>query len=434
MMVLLKRLLKKAIPDLVWNLAHWFFGFAVAVLHRLPSRKMVVIGVTGTNGKSTVVELIRAILDEFGLNVAAMSSVRWWVKDQFQDNISGLSMAGGWRLQKFLKRAVEAGCQYAVLEVTSQGLIQHRDAGVNFDMAVITNLRPEHIESHGSFEKYRAAKAKLFKKLRLRKGGVKKMNVVNLDDPSAFYYAHFKAAEHWGYGLFEVNKRSGLECVVPQGIKFLGDGTGFELDGERYESNLVGDANLYNILAATAVAHALKIPQRHIKSALKSFKGGPGRMEIVQREPFIVCIDYAHTPDALESLYRLARSLWLGPKGRLIAVFGAAGGGRDKWKRPQMGAVAEKFCDEIILTEEDSYNEDPENIIHDIAAGIREKSHRKIVDRRLAIREALQLARPGDAVLITGKGAEKTMKTRFGAMKWDEKKVVSEELSKLAKK
>ncbi|MEK7501023.1 MAG: UDP-N-acetylmuramoyl-L-alanyl-D-glutamate--2,6-diaminopimelate ligase [Patescibacteria group bacterium] len=414
-------------------MCHWLFGFAAAAVCRFPSRKMIVIGVTGTNGKSTVVELIHAILSSFGLNAAAGSSVRWWIKDQAENNASGLSMAGGWRLQKFLRRAVLAGCQYAVLEVSSQGLVQRRDAGVNFDVAVITNLRPEHIESHGSFEKYRAAKAKLFKKLCFRKGGVKKINVVNLDDPSAFYYTNFKAAEHWGYGLFEVNKRSGLECIVPQSIKFLSDGTAFELDGERYESSLVGDANLYNILAAVAVTQALKVPRRHVKAALKNFKGTPGRMEIIQQEPFMVCIDYAHTPDALESLYRLARSLWVREKGRLIAVFGAAGGGRDKWKRPQMGAIAEKFCNEIVLTEEDSYDEDPENIIHDIAAGLKEKNCRKIVDRRLAVREALQLARPGDAVLITGKGAEKTMRTRFGSLPWDERRVVLEELAKLSK-
>ncbi|MBI4120503.1 MAG: UDP-N-acetylmuramoyl-L-alanyl-D-glutamate--2,6-diaminopimelate ligase, partial [Parcubacteria group bacterium] len=230
-----------------------------------------------------------------------------------------------------------------------------------------------------------------------------------------------------------VNKRPGLECLVPESIKFSGDGISFELDNEKYESSLVGDTNLYNVLAASAVAQALKIPQRHVKAALKNFKGTPGRMEIIQREPFMVCLDYAHTPDALESLYRLARSLWLGGKGRLIAVFGAAGGGRDKWKRPQMGAIADKFCDEIILAEEDPHEEDPENIIHDIAAGIKEKNYRRILDRRLAIRSALESARAGDVVLITGKGAEKTMTTKFGCLPWDEKTVVLDELVKLQK-
>ncbi|MEK7609370.1 MAG: cyanophycin synthetase, partial [Patescibacteria group bacterium] len=138
--------------------------------------------------------------------------------------------------------------------------------------------------------------------------------------------------------------------------------------------------------------------------------------------------------DALESVYRVARSFWVKNGGRLIGVLGAAGGGRDKWKRPKMGAIAEEFCDEIILTDEDPYTEDPEKIVAAVARGIKEKKYKKIMDRRLAIRQALQSAKPGDAVLITGKGAEKTMMTKFGALPWDEKAVVLEELGELSKK
>ena len=157
-------------------------------------------------------------------------------------------------------------------------------------------------------------------------------------------------------------------------------------------------------------------------------------MEVLQKKPFLVAVDYAHTPDALEAVYRVAKSFWLKNGHKLIGVLGAAGGGRDKWKRPQMGAIAERFCDEIFLTDEDPYAEDAEKIVHDVAQGIKEKKYKKITDRRLAIREALELAQPGDVVLITGKGAEKTMMTRFGAMDWDEKAIVLEEIEKLCKK
>ncbi|MEK7077993.1 MAG: UDP-N-acetylmuramoyl-L-alanyl-D-glutamate--2,6-diaminopimelate ligase [Patescibacteria group bacterium] len=435
-MNLIKNLIKKIIPRRIWNASHWLVALAGAVKYKFPSRDLIVIGVTGTNGKSTVVQLLHDIFQNFGLNVASTSTIRFRIKDKVVDNKLKMTMPGRLALQKFLREAAGAGCQYAILEVTSEGLKQHRADFINFDCAVLTNVRPEHIESHGSFEKYRAAKEILFKKLRSwKKSGSNKISVVNLDDPSAFYYTRYWADEKIGYGLFQENHRPEVKNnFIPQDIKFSKNGVGFILEGEEYASPLLGDFNLYNVLAAIAVARAFEIPAKVIKDSLANFKGAPGRLEVLQVEPFLAAIDYAHTPDALESVYRVARSFWVGYDHKLIGVLGAAGGGRDKWKRPQMGEIAERFCDQIFLTDEDPYAEDPEHIIKDISRGIKDKPYKIIMDRRLAIREALQSARAGDAVLITGKGAEKTMMTRFGPMDWDERAVVLEELAKLSKK
>lgn len=451
MIYFVKNILKKIVPSKIWDGLHWVISLAAAVKNKFPSRDLIVIGVTGTNGKSTVVQMAHDIFSAFGLNVASASTIRFRIKNDIVGNKLKMTMPGRFALQNFLRRAANSGCQYAILEITSEGLKQHRAAFINFDCAVLTNVRPEHIESHGSFEKYRKAKGKLFEKLKTKKNNVKKISVVNLDDPSAYYYAGFYADEKIGYGLLKENGRGGIKRhFVPEDIKFSAEGMEFSLEGEKYASSLLGDFNLYNILAAVALARAFEIPVKIIREAVKNFKGAPGRLEVLQAKPFLVCIDYAHTPDALESVYRVARSFWLSrpdigrlesrrpmsgkTQGRLIGVLGATGGGRDKWKRPQMGSIAERFCDEIILTDEDPYTEDAVKIIHDIAQGIKEKKYKKILDRRLAVREALESAKPGDAVLITGKGAEKTMMTRFGPLDWDEKAVVLEEIEKLNKK
>lgn len=433
---MIRTLIKKAVPKDVWNGLHWFVALAGAVKNRFPSRDLIVIGVTGTNGKSTVVQLLHDIFTEFGLNVASASTIRFRIKDKLETNKLKMTMPGRFALQDFLRKAADAGCQYAILEVTSEGLKQNRAAFINFDCAIITNVRPEHIESHGSFEKYRAAKAILFKKLdSARKNKTKKISIVNLDDPSVSHYARYRADEKIGYGLLDANKRPDVKSsFIPSEIKFSAAGSDFVLEGEHYHSPLLGDFNLYNVLAAVSAARAFGIPPKFIASALKNFKGAPGRLEVLQDKPFLVSIDYAHTPDALECVYRVARAFWVGNGNKLIGVLGAAGGGRDKWKRPQMGAIAEKFCDEIIITDEDPYTEDPEQIIQEVARGIAKKTYKKILDRRLAIREALMSADPGDAVLITGKGAEKTMMTKFGAMDWDERAIVLEEIEKLKQK
>lgn len=426
----LKSMLRKIIPVSVWNAGHYLMALAGAIFYRFPSRGMVIIGVTGTNGKSTVVELLHQVFSDFGLRVSSLSTLRFKILNARQENLMKMTMPGRFFLQRFLKEARNRGSQVVILEVTSEGIKQYRHIGINFDTAVLTNLRPEHIESHGSFEAYRAAKGKLFKNLAWHKPGSKSVSVVNLDDPSAFFYVNFKSDKKFGFGLLKENVRPGIKAIIPEDIRFGKNGISFSYGDIKWKSPLVGDFNLYNVLAAIAVARSFKIPLEDVKKSIQKVKGIPGRLEVVQEKPFRVIVDYAHTPDALEGIYRTIRSLWLGPKAKLIGVLGSAGGGRDHWKRLELGRAADRFCDRVILTNEDPYKEDPVSILHDIERGISQTKHELIIDRREAIARALALAKENDAVVITGKGAEKMIMTAAGPVTWDDRRVVKEELKK----
>ena len=406
------RLIKKIIPAKIFKFFqpfyHWALAWCAAFVYFFPARKLKVIGVTGTNGKSTVVHLISEILEEAGEKVASVSSLRFRLNKSEKKNTLKMTMPGRFRLQKFLRSAVRAGCKYAVVEVTSEGIKQYRHIGINFYMAVLTNVTPEHIESHGSFEAYRAAKAELFRKAPI--------HILNGEDPSIEYFL----------------KIFGREKVVY---------TKKDLPAE-ISLKLIGDFNRENAVAAYHVAKFLGVESEIIKNVLERIKEVPGRLEFVQREPFSVVVDYAHTPDALRKVYETLRlSLpTLGVGRKLICVLGAAGGGRDKWKRPEFGKIAAEFCDEIILTNEDPYDEDPVKILEGVKRGfLRDLNHKPpttnyklILDRREAIREALKSAHQDDVVIITGKGAEPWIMGPDGTKTpWDDRVVVREELAKL---
>jgi len=437
---MVKKFLKKIIPLKILNLYYQFLPAIGAFLYRFPSKKLIVIGVTGTNGKSTVVQLITDILKQAGLKVSSISSIRFQIKDKEWQNDLKMTMPGRLKLQRFLRRAVNAGCQYAVLEVTSEGIKQFRHKFIDFNVAVFTNLTPEHIESHGSFEKYREAKAKLFQSLSNRKSRTpslkrraknKKISVINLDDPNADYFLQFEADEKYGYCINPKSEMQNLKTVQAKDVELYENGSSFKIQNSKFKIHLLGRFNIYNALAAICVGLSQGISFETIKEALGRVEGVPGRMELVIKEPFRVYVDYAHTPDALENVYKtLAGS-------RLICVLGSCGGGRDKWKRPKLGRLAVNYCSQIILTDEDPYDEDPLKILKDIERGILEyKSptlhHKLIFNRQGAIKEALKLAQPGDVVIITGKGAEPWMCVAGGKkIPWDDRKIVREELEKL---
>jgi len=318
-----------------------------------------------------------------------------------------MTMPGRFTIQKILRQAVNAGCQYAILEVTSEGIKQHRHKFINFDAAVFTNLSPEHIESHGSFEKYRKAKGKLFQ-------ATKNIHVINIDDENAEYFLQFPAKKKYTYGL---NK---------------GDINNKDL---QLNLQLIGNFNIYNALAAICAGLSQGVDLETCKRAVEKVKGIPGRMEEVISQPFKVFVDYAVTPDALEKVYQTIKGIF-SPQ-RIIAVFGSCGGGRDKWRRPVLGEIAAKYCDKIIITDEDPYDEDPRQILSMIKSGIF-KSHfptsnfYEILDRREAIRKSLELAEIGDMVVITGKGCEPWICVARGKkIPWDDRKIVREEFEKL---
>jgi UDP-N-acetylmuramoyl-L-alanyl-D-glutamate--2,6-diaminopimelate ligase len=345
------------------------------------------------------VNFITKILEEAGFKTAALSSIYFKIGEEEWPNTLKMTMPGRFKIQKFFRGAVNAGCQYAILEVTSEGILQHRHRFIDFQVAVFTNLSPEHIERHGSFENYKKAKGKLFQ-------ATKHTHVINIDDENTDYFLRFPAKKKYTYGL----KRGDINA---QNAKF--------------KLKLIGDFNIYNALAAICVGLSQGVSLETCQSAVEKVEGIPGRMEEVISEPFKVFIDYAFTPNALEKVYQTLKP----QKGKMICVLGACGGGRDKWKRPVLGEIAAKYCDEIIITNEDPYDENPMEIIGQVAKGTKGKA-KEILDRREAIRKALELAKSNDAVVITGKGCEPWICIAGGKkIPWDDRKIAREEFAKL---
>ncbi|MBI2065058.1 MAG: UDP-N-acetylmuramoyl-L-alanyl-D-glutamate--2,6-diaminopimelate ligase [Candidatus Yanofskybacteria bacterium] len=422
---------KKLIPKSVFNFFqpyyHFLLAYIGAVYYGFPSRSMKVIGVTGTKGKSTVVFMVSRILASDGSKVAAIGSLGFKIGEKEWPNTLKMTMPGRFRMQKFLYEAKRAGCKYVVLEVTSEGIKQKRHVGINFDCAVFINLHREHIESHGSFENYYGAKQELF----LR---TKNIHVINADDEHVKLFGDFPSRQKIFYGL----KKGDL---VADKINLSSEGVSFELYGTFFSTHLAGEFNVMNFLAALAVGVMYGFDLPGMKPILESIKSIPGRMEFLQREPFNVVIDYAHTPESLEKVYQTLRFLIKKEENnpqsaisnKLICVLGAAGGGRDKWKRPEFGKIAAKYCDEIILTDEDPYDEIPEEIIDEIFSGISSslkfKSLKvyKVLDRKEAIKKAISIAQAGDTVIITGKGSETSMAISGNKkIPWSDKKIVEE--------
>ncbi len=423
----IKQFIPKKIFKFFQPVYHWSLSFFSALLYWFPSKKVFVIGVTGTKGKTSVLEIINAILEEAGYKTALASTLRFKVGKESKRNKEKMTMPGRFFLQRFLKRAVKEKCQYALMEMTSQGVLQHRHKFVHPDAMIFTNLSPEHIESHGSFENYKEAKKQLFKTLE-KSIKRKKVIVVNGDDENAKEFLNFKANEKWIYGLNFSDKNfkhtNNLQAVNQKFGKF---GTDFVVEGKEFYSRLLGEFNLYNILAAISFARSQAVGWEDIKRALEKFSGISGRVEFIDEgQDFKVVVDYAHTPDSLEKLYQVFQN------SKRICVLGAAGGGRDKWKRAEMGKIASAYCDEIILTNEDPYDESPKAIISDISKGIKSPFKYKIMlDRREAIAEALKMAKTGDTVLITGKGTDPYIMGPKGTKKeWDDREVAREELTK----
>ena len=357
------------------------------------------IGVTGTNGKTTVVNFITEIFEEAGFKEASLSGIKFKIGEKEWPNQLKMTMPGRFKIQKFFRQAVNAKCQYAVLEVTSEGIKQHRHRFINFDTAVFTNLSLEHIEAHKGFENYRREKAKLFQ-------AAKNIHIINIDDKNADYFLQFPAKEKYTYGL---NRGK----INTQNTKF--------------SLKLIGEFNIYNALAAICVGLSQGVSLDVCKKAVQNIEGVPGRMELVIKEQFKVFVDYAFTPNALEKVYQTLK-----PQGaKMICVLGACGGGRDKWKRPVLGKIAAQYCDEVIVTNEDPYDEDPAAIIDQVASGAGHVAQ-KILDRREAIRKSLELAKPNDVVVITGKGCEPWIIEVHGKrIPWDDRQVVKEEYKKI---
>ena len=387
---------------------HYILAWLGNVIYRRPSRQITVIGVTGTKGKTTTVEIVRAIFEAAGRRVTVSSSIHVKIGEKVLKKKTSNTMPGRFFVKRFLRQSVNAKCDVAIIEVTSQGVLQHRHRFIDFDMCVFLNIAPEHIESHGSFEKYRDAKVKFFKDAARDSQKIQKYFVMNERDPATEYF--HKAILGKGESIF-----------------FTKDTT----QKFHMSSWLSSDFNRDNAAAAIAVAETLQISGSTIGRALQDFGGVPGRMEYVVERPFAIVVDYAHTPDSLEAIYKAVRARH---NGSLICVLGAAGGGRDAWKRPVMGEVAGRMCDAVILTDEDPYDENPQKILEDIEKGIQKNTAKvfKILDRKEAFNKALLSAKPRDAVVLTGKGAEHSIHVAHGKeIPWSDQETAGELLKGL---
>ncbi|TAK96742.1 UDP-N-acetylmuramoyl-L-alanyl-D-glutamate--2,6-diaminopimelate ligase [Patescibacteria group bacterium] len=429
--------MKQMIPQSVKNWYHLGQAIAANVWHGFPSRQIKVIGVTGTNGKTTTVQMITRILEENGQKVAMVSTINFKLGEKEWVNDTKYTTLSPFVVQRFLRQAVNAGCDYVVLETSSHSLDQFRVWGVEYRTAAVTNVTREHLDYHKTMEEYRRAKAKLFVAVQFA--------VINLDmeQPEEFVMAAGQAETVFGYTLKNpvfnqqaLSERADQKFheIKAYDINLALDHASFQIEGVKFSLHLPGEFNIENALAAIGVGLAERINLETMARALEKIGGIPGRLELVPNTHGLkVMIDYAVTPDSLEKLYALVDRI-REPNGSVFAVFGACGE-RDRGKRPLMGKIVSRHADVILITNEDPYNEDPQQIIDEVAAGVKNKVRGEnffiIMDRQEAIRKALQMAKPGDLVIVTGKGAEETMAMGDQRIPWNDRQVIQEELGKL---
>ena len=397
--------------------------------HDYPAKKMRIIGITGTNGKTTTSYLIRKILRDSGKKVGLIGTIQIMIEDEIIKTAN--TTPDIVELQSILDKMYNSGVNYVVMEVSSHALALDRVAGIEFDTAVFTNLTQDHLDFHKTMENYRDAKTKLFKSLTENITKPNKCAVVNIDDVSGEYMLKAADCKHITYSI---NSDSSL-CA--KNVDVTSKGTNFLLTGEYGETpinlHLTGYFNVYNTLAAIGACLAENVSLENIKNTLKNFERVAGRFERVGGKDIAVIVDYAHTPDGVENALKTARQI---AKNRVIAVFGC-GGDRDKTKRPIMGKIAANLADIVIATSDNPRTEDPENILNDVMAGVREnigeKQVESILDRKAAIFRAIEIAKSGDIVAILGKGHENYQILNTGRIHFDDGEVAREALKEYGK-
>lgn len=407
----------KDIRDAMERMVPYFYDY--------PGKKMRMIGVTGTNGKTSITYMLRAILRKAGYKVGVIGTIKIMIEEEelpihntTPDVID---------LQEVLYKMYEKHIDYVVMEVSSHALAMNRVAGCEYDTAVFTNLTQDHLDFHKTMENYALAKAKLFDSL-TAEGCVKqhKTAIINSDDE----FGGKIMMEHTHCDLITYGIKHDA-TLRAEHLDVKASGTSFDLEYNGHEMHfdikLIGMFNVYNVLGVIGAALAEKIDPAIIKSALEDFHAVSGRFELVREgQDFTVIVDYAHTPDGLENVLKTAREI---ATKRLIVVFGC-GGDRDRTKRPIMGGIAAKLADVVIATSDNPRTEDPEFILSEVEQGVipalHGNFHEKITDRRKAIFRAIELAQPGDIVLIAGKGHENYQILKTGTIHFDDKEVATE--------
>lgn len=389
---------------------HYAQAVIAGIKYHFPGKKLRIIGVTGTNGKTTTCFMIWHMLNQAGHKTGLMTTVAWGV-DKLEPELGHMTTVDAFSLNQRIRKIADAGAEFLVLEITSHALAEFRTLNLPIEIAVFTNLSHEHLDYHKTLEKYRSAKGKLFKQA--------KFSILNADDAATEYYKKL-SHNYITYGIKKGKNRAKNLKLTPKGVKYSFN----DID---IETKIPGEFNVYNSLAAVLVGQKLGLTQNQISEGIKTLSSVEGRMNIIDLgQPFTVIVDYAHAPDALEKVFSSVQET----KGRIISVHGGAGR-RDPSTRPIRGQILAKHSDIVIITEDDSRDEDPEKIAASFIKGA-EKAGKtlgqdlfKELDREKAINLALSIAKKGDTVLILGKGHEKTILRADGPHDFEDIKVAT---------
>lgn len=440
----MRKLLNKFLSQQTKNKFHKFEANLACIKHHYPSRNIKVIGVTGTKGKTSVANLIASIFDSAGIKCAMETTIN----TKFGDEVVAHTQKDRWVttpppdvLQGFLRKAVNLKCEYAIIEVTSQAIDQNRIWGIDFDTLIFTNLSHDHLDYHKTRENYLNAKLKVFQ------DNPRAKFIINADDPVSDKFIALPSKETILYSI----KKPVDHGAVARKILTSADSVTFTIahdDGQNtINLKIPGIFNVQNALASFCAGLTCGIDPDEIRKGLESVELISGRMEAIKVSPkqdFTVIVDYAHNPDSLKNVYETIKDGMKNTGGRLIAVLGATGR-RDKTKRPLMGALAGKYADLVIFTDEDPYDENPEQIIEEVSLGIHKgarKKHQwrlhrnywKVLDRKQAIKKAISEAKKNDVVAITGKGAEEVMAVGISTfIPFSDRKIARSELEEIYK-
>lgn len=417
-------MLKKILPKFIKNFIHIFYAWYGAFKYKHASEELMVIGITGTTGKSSVIHFLRQVLESAGYKVGSLSTVDFYVGGEEKLNDQKMTMLGKMQIQKYLREMVDKKCDIAIVETTSEGRLQHRHRFINYDMMILTNLYPEHIESHGSFENYKKAKLDIFKyvsKCKSKKNG--KIAIVNGESEYADEFLQYNFDQKIKYQISDIRyliSKAGLD---------------FEYKGYKFNAPLFGKHNIENLVGVINIVRAMDMPWQEIQNAVEKLTSPPGRIEFIkeaENKGFQVIVDYAFEPGAIKSLYSVVELLK--PK-RIIHVFGSTGGGRDIERRFTVGEFVGKRADICIITDEDPYDDDPMSIINDVASAVEKTGKKmgdnlfKVLNRKDAIAKAVEMAQEGDLILVTGKGSEQKMCVAGGKMTpWDDRQIVRDNI------
>lgn len=424
----IEKLIPKKLYRLVQPIYHFLLAITGTILYGFPAHKMIMVGVTGTKGKTSTVNFIHSVLSETGQKIGLISTANIKIGEKDLPNKYHMSMPGRFILQKTLKQMRDAGCKYVVLEVTSEGVKQFRHLGLFLDVAVFTNLSPEHLASHGgSFEKYRAAKMRIFKKKLFNS---LKLVLVNEDDENAKFFLEASSAENIKFSLEDVSK-----------IEEGDSGISFKYKGSDFKLNTLGKFNIYNALPAIILGERYGLDFTQIQDGLSGLSLIPGRMEeIKEGQDFKVIVDYAHEKLSMNNLLDTAKNLKKDDNNKIIIVLGGDGGGRDEQRLYDMGKAVGEKADMVIVSNSDPYFDDEMTLSKKIAdeavrAGkVYNENLFILLDRGEAIKKAVELAKKDDIVLLATRGSLNTMSIKGKKVSSDDRLIAREVLKNLLNK